>query len=456
MADFTFANATQENAFSEMVSDHLKGIGRMFYIHSPKDTMFERKEDVPNFFRQSWPYFFLFMILEHIVLRLEGKPGIRLNDGITSISHGILQECGRLVWRGAESFLYTWIYANFRLVELPWDSAVTWYAAALGVDFCYYWMHRACHEVHILWAQHQVHHTSEDFNMGVGIRQSMLQGWCGFAFYLPLALVIPPAQFVMHHQFSYLYMFWIHTEAIKSLGPLEYILNTPSHHRVHHGSNKYCLDVNYGGVLIIWDRIFGTFRPETDKIEIVYGLIYNQPSFNPMYLQTFYNNYVVEKFRRMDTWENKIKAIVWGPSWEPGTARLGDEDMKLDIENRDKYDVNLPAWCNLYLVAHYAIVLYGFFELASKYMGMTPVSVLICVFYVIASLTIIGMLFDNSKHASLLEVIRCSALAFLIRSVAVTSPALATALQTFYVASAMFWCLNILKFLEIKKTKKVE
>ncbi|CAH1646941.1 unnamed protein product [Spodoptera littoralis] len=456
MADFTFANATQENAFSEMVSDHLKGIGRMFYIHSPKDTMFERKEDVPNFFRQSWPYFFLFMILEHIVLRLEGKPGIRLNDGITSISHGILQECGRLVWRGAESFLYTWIYANFRLVDLPWDSAVTWYAAALGVDFCYYWMHRACHEVHILWAQHQVHHTSEDFNMGVGIRQSMLQGWCGFAFYLPLALVIPPAQFVMHHQFSYLYMFWIHTEAIKSLGPLEYILNTPSHHRVHHGSNKYCLDVNYGGVLIIWDRIFGTFRPETDKIEIVYGLIYNQPSFNPMYLQTFYNNYVVEKFRRMDTWENKIKAIVWGPSWEPGTARLGDEDMKLDIENRDKYDVNLPAWCNLYLVAHYAIVLYGFFELASKYMGMTPVSVLICVFYVIASLTIIGMLFDNSKYASLLEVIRCSALAFLIRSVAVTSPALATALQTFYVASAMFWCLNILKFLEIKKTKKVE
>uniref|UniRef100_A0A2A4ITT9 Fatty acid hydroxylase domain-containing protein n=1 Tax=Heliothis virescens TaxID=7102 RepID=A0A2A4ITT9_HELVI len=107
----------------------------------------------------------------------------------------------------------------------------------------------------------------------------------GGAFYLPLALVIPPAQFVMHHQFSYLYMFWIHTEAIKSLGPLEYILNTPSHHRVHHGSNKYCLDVNYGGVLIIWDRLFGTFRPETDKVEIVYGLIYNQPSFNPLYLQ---------------------------------------------------------------------------------------------------------------------------------------------------------------------------
>ncbi|XP_039749498.1 alkylglycerol monooxygenase-like [Pararge aegeria] len=448
-AEMSFANATSDNSFSEAFGNHMKGLGRMFYIHSPKEQLYEKVEDVPNFFRQSYPYFLIFMIIEHIVLRLEGKKGIRLNDGITSISHGIFQECGRLIWRGAESYLYTWIYANFRIVDLPWNNPVTWYAAALGVDFCYYWMHRACHEVHILWAQHQVHHTSEDFNMGVGIRQSVLQGWCGFIFYLPLALAIPPAQFVMHHQFSYLYMFWIHTESIKSLGPLEYILNTPSHHRVHHGSNKYCLDVNYGGVLIIWDRLFGTFRPETDKIEIVYGLIYNQPSFNPAYLQLFYTRYVIQKFSRLESWTDKLKAIVWGPSWEPGTPRLGDEDMKIDVENRAKYDIFLPAWCNIYIVLHYAVVLYGFFELASRYMGMTPISVIIFVVYVMASLTIIGMLFDNSKYAPMLEVLRCSALAFLTRSIA-TSPAL-TALQMVYVVSAMFWCLHTLKLLEIKK-----
>ncbi|XP_023938616.2 alkylglycerol monooxygenase [Bicyclus anynana] len=448
-AEMSFANATSDSGLSEALANHVKALGRMFYLHSPKEQLYEKVEDVPNFFRQSYPYFLIFMIIEHIVLRLEGKKGIRLNDGITSISHGIFQECGRLLWRGAESYLYTWIYCNFRIVDLPWNNTMTWYAAALGVDFCYYWMHRACHEVHILWAQHQVHHTSEDFNMGVGIRQSVLQGWCGFIFYLPLALAIPPAQFVMHHQFSYLYMFWIHTEAIKSLGPLEYILNTPSHHRVHHGSNKYCLDVNYGGVLIIWDRLFGTFRPETDKIEIVYGLIYNQPSFNPAYLQMFYTRYVIQKFRRLETWSDKLKAIVWGPSWEPGTPRLGDEDMKVEVENRPKYDIFLPAWCNTYIVLHYAVVLYGFFELASRYMGMTPISVIIFVFYVMASLTIIGMLLDNSKYAPILEVLRCSALAFLTRSIA-TSPAL-TALQMFYVISAMYWCLHTLKLLEIKK-----
>ncbi|KAM3960937.1 alkylglycerol monooxygenase-like [Aphomia sociella] len=452
-SDFSYANATVHNGFTDALSEHLKAIGRIFYLHSPQETMYERKEDVPNFFRQSWPYFLIFMILEHIVLRLEGKKGIRLNDGITSISHGIFQECGRLIWRGAESYVYTWIYSNYRLVELPWDNTITWYAAALGVDFCYYWMHRACHEVHILWAQHQVHHTSEDFNMGVGIRQSVLQGWCGFIFYLPLALGIPPAQFVMHHQFSYLYMFWIHTESIKSLGPLEYILNTPSHHRVHHGSNKYCLDVNYGGVLIIWDRLFGTFRPETDKINIVYGLIYNQPSFNPMYLQSFYTAYVIKKFRSLETVGDKFRAIFWGPSWEPGSPRLGNEEDKLDVQHREKYDVHLPAWCNLYLVVHYAVILYGFFELASRYMGMTPLSVLIFILYVIASLTIIGMLFDNSKHSAFLEVARCSALAFLARSVAISYPILGTVFQIFYVVSAMFWCLHILKLLEIKMAK---
>ncbi|XP_014365151.2 alkylglycerol monooxygenase [Papilio machaon] len=455
-ADMSYANATLDNGLSQMVNSHLKGVGRLFYIHSPKDTMFERQEDVPNFFRQSWPYFLIFMVLEHIVLRLKGHKGIRLNDGITSISHGIFQECGRLVWRGAESYLYTWIYTNFRIVELPWDHTITWYAAAIGVDFCYYWMHRACHEVHILWAQHQVHHTSEDFNMGVGIRQSVMQGWCGFIFYLPLALAIPPAQFVMHHQFSYLYMFWIHTEAIKSLGPLEYILNTPSHHRVHHGSNKYCLDVNYGGVLIIWDRIFGTFKPEIEKMEIVYGLIYNQPSFNPLYLQTFYTGYVVDKFQRFDTVGDKLRAIFWGPSWEPGTPRLGADDDKIEILARDKYDVHLPFWCNLYLVAHYAVVFYGFFDLTDRYMGMTPISVLIFVFYIIASLTIIGMVFDNSKYAPILEALRCSALAFFTRSLSTTNPGLGTTLQFFYVISAMFWCLHTLKLLEIKKKIKAE
>ncbi|XP_039291102.1 alkylglycerol monooxygenase-like [Nilaparvata lugens] len=213
---------------------------------------------------------------------------MRLNDGITSISHGIFQECGRLLFRGAESALYVYIYENYRLMELPWDSPMTWYIAAIAVDFCYYWVHRASHEIHIFWAQHQVHHSSEDYNLTVGLRQSVLQGWCGFAFYLPMALFVPPAQFLTHQQFNLMYQFWIHTETVKSLGPLEWVLNTPKHHRLHHGSMLWCLDKNYGGCLIIWDRLFGTFVEDKKEQEIIYGLVYNQPSFNPFFLQIFY------------------------------------------------------------------------------------------------------------------------------------------------------------------------
>lgn len=107
-------------------------------------------------------------------------------------------------------------------------------------------------------------------------------------FYLPLAFFIPPAQFITHYQFNLLYQFWIHTKTVQNLGPLEYIFNTPNHHRVHHGSNIWCLDKNYGGVLIIWDRIFGTFAEDKKNEEIVYGLVYNQPSFNPFHLQVSY------------------------------------------------------------------------------------------------------------------------------------------------------------------------
>ncbi|KAJ0179015.1 hypothetical protein K1T71_005790 [Dendrolimus kikuchii] len=125
--------------------DFFKGVGRMFYIINPKDMRYEDPEDVPNFYVQSWPYFLLFMILEHIILKLEGKKGIRLNDGITSISNGLFLESGRLIWRGAEYYTYTWVNTHWRLVDLSWDSVTTWVLAILGVDFCYYWMHRACH-----------------------------------------------------------------------------------------------------------------------------------------------------------------------------------------------------------------------------------------------------------------------------------------------------------------------
>ncbi|KAL1505714.1 hypothetical protein ABEB36_005216 [Hypothenemus hampei] len=355
--------------FLDWAAEVFQGIGHLFYIVNPRTNSYGQVKDVPKIFYNAWPYFVLFMILENIILFLEKKPFVRLNDSITSLSHGLFLECGRLLFRGSESYLYIYIYQYFRVYDLPWDCAFTWYLAAIGVDFCYYWVHRACHEIHILWAQHQVHHSSEEYNLAVGLRQSMLQGWCGFVFYLPLALVIPPSQFMTHQYFNLLYQFWIHTETVKTLGPLEYILNTPNHHRVHHGSNIYCLDKNYGGVLIIWDRIFGTFAKERHDEEIIYGLIYNQPSFNPLHLQTFYTKYVFESFQKMKGWRNKLAAIFYGPSWQPGKPRLGLDEDKVKVTKKEKYDVKLPRWCNIYLLIHFSVVVYGFHQLALRYLA---------------------------------------------------------------------------------------
>ncbi|KAL0882115.1 hypothetical protein ABMA27_000678 [Loxostege sticticalis] len=451
-------NGNHGNVSVNNPQDFLKGLGRMFYVINPKDHLYEDLEEVPNFYVQSWPYFFMFMIIEHILLKLEGKKGIRLNDGVTSISNGIFLEGGRLLWRGAESYMYTWIYTNWRLVNLPWDFTTTWFLAALGVDFCYYWMHRACHEIHILWAQHQVHHTSEDFNMGVGIRQSALQGWCGFMCYLPLALAIPPAQFVMHHQFSYLYMFWIHTEAIKSLGPLEYILNTPSHHRIHHGSNPYCIDVNYGGVLIIWDKLFGTFRPEKKGDHIIYGLIYNQPSFNPLHLQTFYTKYVVARFQSYDSWAHKLCAVFARPSWKPeNSVRFKDMAEDPAIYTRVKYDVILPTWCSAYLLAHYVLVLCGFHQLFLMHTDMPTSTVWILLFYILGSLTVFGMMLDASPKVPAYEMIRCITSVLLIRWMSILQPwGLMGALQWLYVISGLFWLVFVSAKVEIKAEKKGE
>ncbi|KAF2901776.1 hypothetical protein ILUMI_04410 [Ignelater luminosus] len=449
------ANVSVEN-FSWIT---LRGIGQMFYIINPEDTTFKEYNQVPHFFRDAWPYFLLFMFLENIILWINRKPVYRLNDGITSLSHGLIQETGRLIFRGAESYAYMYIYENFRLVDLPWNYPLTWYLAAIGVDFCYYWLHRACHEVHILWAQHQVHHSSEEFNMAVGLRQSLLQGWCGFIFYLPLAVAVPPAHFITHQQFNLLYQFWIHTKAVKTLGPLEFIFNTPNHHRVHHGSNLYCLDKNYGGVLIVWDRIFGTFAKEQKDEEIIYGLVFNQPSFNPFYLQTFYTVYVVEKCKSMKTWKDKLAAIFYGPSWQPGRPRLGAEKDKIKVMPRKIYDIKLPFWCNFYLFVHFCFVIYLFQELATRYMGMNPISVMGFACYIIGSLTTIGMLFDNKPYACIFELLRCMLLVFATQRMEFPEDVNKTSMSLFtifFFLSGLFWFLQSIRVLQLTTNRKVQ
>ncbi|CAF1688914.1 unnamed protein product, partial [Adineta ricciae] len=181
---------------------------------------------------------------------------------------------------------YIWVYNNVHIFpRLPWNSPITYWVTFLGMDFGYYWFHRAAHEVNLFWASHQTHHSAENYNLSTALRQGVLQSYCSWIFYLPLALFVPPQIFLIHSQMNLLYQFWIHTDIISNLGPFEYILNTPSHHRVHHGRNPYCIDKNYAGVFIVWDRLFGTFAAERENEQIAYGLIHPISTFDPIETQ---------------------------------------------------------------------------------------------------------------------------------------------------------------------------
>merc|ERR1711990_277175 len=381
----TMANATQPAVLD------LAGLGRMFYIASPSST--------------SFPDFIIMTLLEWAVLAAKGKRP-RINDGLFSIVHGLIMTLMEYLLKGVLFSAYLYIHANHCLYRLPWDSPVTWVVAALGIDFCYYWVHRAHHEINVLWAAHQVHHSSEDYNLTTALRQSAFQGFGSWPLYLPMAFFVPPAQAVIHKELNLLYQFWIHTELVQSIGPLEWVLNAASHHRVHHGANRYCLDKNYAGVLIIWDRMFGTFEWERDDEPVVYGLVDQPQFFNPLKHQMFYYGKVIEKAQSMNTSTDKLFAFIKGPGWFPGTPRLGDPMGVPEIQVREKYNPKVAGWINVYTVLHFVLVFFAFDDLGRYNINMSPLSVLAICAFLFWTLTSIGMLFDNSPYAWLNEFIR--------------------------------------------------
>jgi sterol desaturase/sphingolipid hydroxylase (fatty acid hydroxylase superfamily) len=238
----------------------------------------------PNLILYAIPFFFLLIFLEIIYCLVKRKSYYRLNDSIADLSTGIGNQLSGIIFKSFTLFGYIYLYQNFRIytfdLSTPLTSFISWILAFLIYDFFYYWSHRMSHEWNLFWASHVVHHSSEEFNLTVALRQPAL-GIFNWIFYLPMAIVgFSPEFFLLHGQINLIYQFWIHTRTIGRLGFLELFLNTPSHHRVHHGRNPKYIDKNYGGILILWDKIFGTFQGEEE--EPAYGIKYPIKTWNPL------------------------------------------------------------------------------------------------------------------------------------------------------------------------------
>jgi sterol desaturase/sphingolipid hydroxylase (fatty acid hydroxylase superfamily) len=265
------------------------------------------------------PAFIVFMLLEGMSLRFigddDGYVGYESRDTRTNIVMGLVSLFITGGSRLAALFGYAALYAitPLRLDPHRW---YTWVAAMLLVDFIWYSYHRASHRIRIIWAAHQAHHSSQRFNLSVAVRQKW-NPWFELLAWVPLPLLgLPPWMIFTTFSVNLIYQFWVHTERIDKLPkPIEFIFNTPSHHRVHHASDPGYLDKNYAGILIIWDRMLGTFALETHRP--TYGLTKNIDSYNPVTLQYHEYGAIVRDLRAASTWRERLGYLFGPPGWSP-------------------------------------------------------------------------------------------------------------------------------------------
>jgi len=348
-----------------------------------------------NYIALSIPVFFLLIGVEVLLARWQGEKLYRLNDSINDLSCGILQQILGLFAKTAVFAGYAVIYLKFRLFELPGDALRVWVVGFLGVDFCYYWFHRASHELNLAWAAHIVHHQSEEFNLAVALRQSAFQPFISAVFYWPLALLgLPPLPFLTLSAFNTLYQFWIHTRLIGRLGALEWILNTPSHHRVHHGCNPHYIDRNHGGTLIVWDRLFGTFEPEGE--EVIYGVTRPLASWNPLWANLHYWAELAAVAGRTRRLRDKLRLWVMPPHWRPPDVPA--EKPAATPLAGIRYDARAPARFGTYILIHFALTLgvTTSFLFEHESLGGTPEKVA-CALWIVWSLVNFGAIFERRR-----------------------------------------------------------
>jgi sterol desaturase/sphingolipid hydroxylase (fatty acid hydroxylase superfamily) len=295
------------------------------------------------------PAFFILIFIELIYGLASGKSNYRLNDTFTSISLGLISRYIPLLGLGIQGAAFAYVAQYYNLKLFSPSSIWVWVFAFFLYDFCYYWMHRLHHEVKVLWATHVVHHHGEEFNLSTALRQTSTGFLWKWIFYLPIFIVgIPPEVFVTVAGVNLVYQFWVHTEHIPKLGWYEYIFVSPSNHRIHHAQNKHYVDANYGGVFILWDRLFGTYKEELEELKPIYGTAKPLKSWNPFKANLDIFREMLVDSTRTKSFKDKIKVWFSRPNWRPEDVKNKYPIIKNDLENFKPYNPEVSSEVKIY------------------------------------------------------------------------------------------------------------
>ncbi|HYG04204.1 MAG TPA: sterol desaturase family protein [Chryseosolibacter sp.] len=350
----------------------------------------------------SIPIFFILIGIELIIERFTHKDLYRLPDSIANISCGITSQLSGLFLKIFAVGIYQLLFEHFALIELE-RTWLYWLVLVLLVDHSYYWAHRMSHEINLFWGGHVVHHQSEEYNLSVALRQSSLQVVWTFAFSLPIAFLgFRTQDFVLISALNTLYQFWIHTEMIGKFPRwIEFVFNTPSHHRVHHGRNPKYIDKNHAGSLIIWDRMFGTFQEEEEKP--TYGITKPINSWNAAWANMSHYAEMTDDLKRIPKWTDRFRYLFKKPGWLPEYMGGQRAVPEIDRATYKKYDTPSPMSLNLYVLFQYILCLGGtalFLFNADKFSLSEKAFITLLISIVVVNC---GVLFEQRKWVKLLE-----------------------------------------------------
>ena len=308
------------------------------------------------------PVFFLLIAIELAVGYRRQRNTYRLADAVSSISLGMLSQTSAVFTRLLRIGIYTALFEHVALWrnDAFWTSLPGWLLALVFYDLCYYWLHRMGHESAVLWAAHSVHHQSQDYNLSTALRQTSSGALLGWIFYVPMALAgVPPLVFGVVALIDLLYQFWVHTEQVGKLGWFDRWFCSPSNHRVHHAVNDAYLDKNYGGILILWDRLFGTFKDEDDQEKCVYGTRGLLNSWDPLWANAQVYAGLAHDSWHARSWLDKLKVWVKPPGWRPADVAERFPKPAFSMAQMQLYHPPMSRAAQWFALVQFALLLAG-------------------------------------------------------------------------------------------------